>query len=383
MTAASSPSKGVSPIPILLTVRELGSGGIERDVAKLALGIDQKRFTCYVAAYQPEGVRADELKAAGIPVIHLNVPSLKSPQALGAAARLSRFLLQKRIRLVHAWDASAVFTAPLARLLRVPVVLSSVLGDRRLIDLRSQRQFQSTDRLVDAIVVNCEAMRKHLIQDCSVAPDRIELCYNGVNTVEFYPAEEPKPEPVSGAPFVIGAVCVLRVEKQLQLLQEAFAKIAALIPDSKLLLVGSGPELPKLQANSARLGIQDRSIFLPAVSAVAPFLRAMDIFVSCSSSEAFSNSILEAMACGCCVIGSRVGGTPELIVDGERGLLFEPGNAEELASKLTMLIRDPHMRKLLAANAAEFASHNLNMERNVLCMSGIYETMLRKKGAIQ
>jgi glycosyltransferase involved in cell wall biosynthesis len=86
------------------------------------------------------------------------------------------------------------------------------------------------------------------------------------------------------------------------------------------------------------------------------------------------------MACGCCVVGSRVGGTPELIADGERGLLFESGNAEELARKLTMLVEDVQLRKRLAANAAQFASHTLNMARNVECMSGIYETMLRKKG---
>lgn len=379
---ASPLHRGASPVPILLVVRELGSGGIERDVTKLALGIDRNRFTCYVAAYQPEGVRAAELKAAGVPVMHLDVPTLKSPAILRTGAQFGRFLRQKKIRLVHAWDASAVFAVPLARLLRVPVVLSSVLGDRRLIDNRSRKQFQFTDRLVDAIVVNCEAMRKHLIQDCSVAPERIELCYNGVNTAEFHPAEEPKPEPVSGASLVIGAVCVLRVEKALPLLLEAFAKVVPLAPDSKLLLVGSGPELPGLQERSRRLGIQEKCIFLPAVSAVAPFLRAIDIFVSCSYSEAFSNAILEAMACGCCVIGSRVGGTPELIADGDRGLLFESGNAEELACKIAVLIEDPARRKLLAQNAAKFASHELNMERNIRCMSGIYEGMLRKKGVI-
>ncbi len=377
-----SPQSSTSPIPILLVVRELGSGGIERDVAKLALGIDRNRFACYVAAYQPEGVRASELKAAGVPIIHLDIPSFKSHKIIRAGSQFARFLRRKKIRLVHAWDASAVFAVPLARLLRVPVVLSSVLGDRRLLDTRSQKQFRFTDRLVDAIVVNCEAMRKHLIQDYSVPARRIELCYNGVNTSEFYPADHPKPEPVSDACFVIGAVCVLRAEKGLQLLQEAFAKVAHLAPKCKLLLVGSGPELPKLQANSRRLGIQNDCIFMPAVPAVAPFLRAIDIFVSCSSSEAFSNSILEAMACGCCIIGSRVGGTPELIADGERGLLFESGNAEELACKMTMLIKDARLRRLLAAKAAEFAAHDLNMERNVSCMSGIYETMLRKKDAI-
>jgi glycosyltransferase involved in cell wall biosynthesis len=152
------------------------------------------------------------------------------------------------------------------------------------------------------------------------------------------------------------------------------------VPGAKLLLVGSGPELPKLQANASRLGIQEDCIFLPAVSDVAPFLHAIDIFVSCSYSEAFSNSLLEAMACGCCVVGSRVGGTPELIAEGERGLLFESGNVDELAGKLTMLIEDVSLRKRLAASAAEFAARDLNMDRAIQCMSGIYETMLRRKG---
>lgn len=369
-----------SPIPIVLVVRELGSGGIERDVAKLALALDRKRWACFVAAYQPEGVRARELKDAGIPVIHLDVPSLKSLKALRTALKFGWFLRRNKIKLVHAWDSSAVFTVPLARLLRIPVALSSVLGHRSLIDERTRKQFQSTDRLVDAIVVNCEAMRKHLIADYSVPPERIALCYNGVNTAEFFPANVPKPKPVAAAPLVIGAVCVLRVEKNLEILQEAFAGIAARVPGAKLLLVGSGPELRKLQANASRLGIQDDCIFLPAVSNVAPFLHAIDVFVSCSYSEAFSNSLLEAMACGCCAIGSRVGGTPELIADGERGLLFESGNADELARKLTMVIEDVQLRERLAENAAEFAARDLNMERAAACMSSIYETMLRKKG---
>ncbi|HEY7304975.1 MAG TPA: glycosyltransferase family 4 protein [Bryobacteraceae bacterium] len=371
-----------APTPIVLVVRELGSGGIERDVAKLALSLDRSRFCCHVAAYQAEGVRASELRAAGVPILRLDVPNLKSTRALRTAIQFGGFLRKNRIKLVHAWDASVVFAAPLARLLRVPVILSSVLGHRDLLDARSRKQFQSTDRLVDAIVVNCEAMRKHLIQDCSVSPGHIELCYNGVNTGEFYPADVAKPEPVSSASFVIGAVCVLRAEKNLELLQEAFARIAPLVPNSKLLLVGSGPELPKLQANGRRLEIQNHCIFAPAVPAVAPFLRAIDIFVSCSISEAFSNSVLEAMACGCCVVGSRVGGTPELIADGERGLLFESGNVEELVAKLTMLVKDASLRKRLAANAAAFASYSLSMERNVQCMSRIYETMLQQKGVL-
>ena len=89
------------------------------------------------------------------------------------------------------------------------------------------------------------------------------------------------------------------------------------------MIVGSGVELESLQENAGRLGIGDAIDFVPATRDVPDWLRKIDIFVLPSYSEAFSNSLLEAMACGCAVVGSRVGGTPELTGSNEeRGLLF-------------------------------------------------------------
>ncbi len=363
-------------------MRELASGGIERDVTKLAKGLPRHAFTPYVATYKPHGPRYDELRDAGVPILHLDVSSLKSPKTLQAALRFAWFIRRKRIALVHAFDASAVFAVPIARLLRVPVVLSSMLGSRKLLDPKSQKQLRFTDRLVDAVVVNCEALRTHLVQDYSVPSERIELCYNGVDVTEFFPVKDSKPPEIANASFVIGTVCVLRQEKALEILLEAFAKIRNLAANCKLLIVGSGPELQKLQAASAMLTIAEDCVFVPAVSKVAPYMRAIEVFVSSSYSEAFSNSILEAMACGCCVVGSRVGGTPELIADEERGLLFEAGDANDLAQKLTRLIKDPLLRERLAKNAAEFAATRLNMEVAIQRTSEIYGSLLRRKGVL-
>lgn len=370
------------PLPILFVVRELGSGGIERDVTKLAKALPPDAFTPYVATYKPEGPRYDELKDAGVPVFHIKLSSLKSPKAIAASIQFGRFVREKRFRVVHAFDPSAFFAVPLARLLRVPAVLSSVLGSRELLDANSRKRVRRTDRMVDAVVVNCEAMRKHLVEDYSVPRERIELCYNGVDVTEFYPATDPKPPEIVHAPLVIGTVCVLRPEKALGILLEAFAKTRNLVPNSKLLIVGSGPELQKLQATSGALGIADDCVFVPAVPKVARNMRAIDIFVSSSYSEAFSNSILEAMACGCCVVGSRVGGTPELIADEERGLLFKSGEVDDLAQKLRRLIENPLLRRHLALKAAEFARTSLNMDKAVQRSIEIYESILRRKGAL-
>ena len=371
------------PVPILLTVRELNCGGIERDVTKIALNIDRSRFEPHVASYQAEGMRFEELSRAGIPFLHVPFSSLKSPTALSAAMRVRRYIREHGICLVHAYDPSAVFVAPIAKALRVPAILSSTVSNRDLRDKRTLRLVRWTDRIVDTVVVNCEAMRRHMIDDEHMPSERIELCYNGVDTAEFYPATARKPAPVADASFVIGTVCVLRQEKALDLLQEAFARIRHIKPGMKLLIVGSGPELPRLEANARRLGVQDDSLFVPATPLVAQYLRGLDIFVSCSNSEAFSNAILEAMACGCCVVGSRVGGTPELIGEDERGLLFHPGDVGDLAEKLTALLASEPLCRELGARAAEFAKTKLNIEIASQRMAEIYETVLWRKTAMR
>jgi glycosyltransferase involved in cell wall biosynthesis len=144
--------------------------------------------------------------------------------------------------------------------------------------------------------------------------------------------------------------------------------------------VGSGPELAKLRDNAARLGITDSIVFIPATRDVATWMRAIDIFVLPSYSEAFSNSLLEAMACGCSVVGSRIGGTPELIgADEDRGFLFESGNAGELAAKLARLITEDGLRKNLASRAAAFVRENLTIEIAAQRTAAIYEKLLERK----
>jgi glycosyltransferase involved in cell wall biosynthesis len=105
--------------------------------------------------------------------------------------------------------------------------------------------------------------------------------------------------------------------------------------------------------------------------------------VSCSHSEAFSNALLEAMACGCCVVGSRVGGTPELIGENQRGLLFEKGSVDDLADQLSRLMTNAILRKSLAEKAAEHARTELTMEVNVRRNMQIYDSLLERKKVVR
>ncbi len=367
------------PVPVLLMARELDQGGVERDVVKIAMHLDPLLWKPHVASFANRGLRYDELIAAGIPVLHVPLRSLFSRSAFPAFSVLWKYLRANAIQVVHSYDASGIFGLLAARMARVPVAITSQLSYRDILDSRTRMLLRMTDPFADAVVVNCEAIRRYMRDDENVRDERIELCYNGVETSVFFPAAAARPAALPGNGLVVGTVCALRAEKNLKLLQEAFSRVAHMDPEMKLVMVGSGQELAALQANAVRLAITDRSVFVPATKDVAAWMRAIDIFVLPSYSEAFSNSLLEAMACGCSVAGSRVGGTPELIGENERGLLFESNNAGDLASKLEALIADPVLRAANAERAVRFVRERLTIEIAARRTGEIYTKLLERR----
>src|SRR6185369_5785333 len=146
-----------------------------------------------------------------------------------------------------------------------------------------------TDRLVSGVVVNCEAMRRHLLEDEGVSAGRIQLCYNGIDTTRFFPSPVPRPPILADASAVIGCACVLRPEKGLPTLIDAFHLVRPHFPRTKLVLVGSGPMRSALEEQARSLGLSESVVFVPAQADVAVWMRSMDIFVLPSLSEALSN----------------------------------------------------------------------------------------------
>jgi glycosyltransferase involved in cell wall biosynthesis len=165
---------------------------------------------------------------------------------------------------------------------------------------------------------------------------------------------------------------VWRHEKDLPTLLEAFAACASQEPHLFLLLVGGGPEGERLKTHAARLGILDRCTFEPEVADVVPWMSAIDIYVLPSLSEALPNSLIEAMACGCACVASRVGGIPEIIDDGQSGLLFEGGNSAQLADRLRQLVSDASMRQRFRQRAVEKVETRFSLDAAATRLTSIY-----------
>jgi glycosyltransferase involved in cell wall biosynthesis len=362
----------------MLMARELGPGGTERQLTELARSLDPSRFEVHVGCFA-EGIRADELRRQGIPILCLQVNSFKKPSALSGASQLISYFRKHKIRLVHTFDYPLnCFGVPLARAIRVPVVLSSQRADRRLIPRAYLKMIRVTDRLVSGIVVNSEAVRSEMIGTERIAPSLLHLCYNGIDTNAFHSERRRRVPPLKAASLVIGVLCVLRPEKDLVTLVEAFARVAAQNRNLRLAIVGSGPELARLESLAQELCVLDQCVFQPAVSDVSSWLKSIDIFVLPSISEALSNSLMEAMACGCACIASRTGGNPELIRDEETGLLFEPGNSENLAGKLSRLLNDADLRSQLSQAGSRVIHDGFSLGASVKRMEEIYTGCFRK-----
>ncbi len=373
------------PIPVLLMARELGQGGSERQLVEIAKALDRSRFAVHVGCFRPEGFRSAELASEGIPIVRFPVYSLQSFSAVRGAWQLGRYIRRHGIRLVHAFDTPMnCFAVPAAWVFRAPVVISSQRAARGLSSRPEQFVLRVTDHLVDAIVVNCEAMRRHMVEDEGVRAERLRTCYNGLDTARFRPLPKQRPPALAGASLVIGVVCALRPEKGLPTLVEAFAKVVSSGPSDlrsglRLAIVGSGSMLETLQTMSVELGVQDRCHFEPSTADVTAWLRAIDIFVLPSLSEALSNSLMEAMACGCAVVASAVGGNPELVSDGTNGLLFQAGDAADLADRLERLIVDEDLRTRFGAESSNRVRQHFSREASVRRMEEIYKELLKSK----
>jgi len=355
-------------------VRELNLGGSERQMAEIAKALDRSRFDPRVGCFRPAGIRADDLRAAGVPIVHFPVPSLASVKG---ALRIAAYIRKQRIRLVHTFDTPAnLYGVPAARLGGSAVVVSSQRVDRALWPAVYRHGLRITDRLVDGIVVNCEFLRRHMRDEEKAPAGLIHLCYNGIDTHAFQPACGARPDALRDAALVVGVVCGLRPEKGLHTLLDAFAAVRGLVPGMKLAIVGSGPCLAALQDHARALGIFPDCVFEPGTPRVADWLHAINIFVLPSLSEALSNALMEAMACGCCVAASRVGGNPELVAHGETGMLFEPRDAVGLAEVLRLLVRDPVRRGELASNAARLIHSRFSLAAAARRMGEIYTALL-------
>lgn len=212
---------------------------------------------------------------------------------------------------------------------------------------------------------------------------QVDLVYNGADPQRFRPAQKEQVRTRLGLP-VSGKLVLflgnLVAIKNVSLLLESFAQLA--LPDVRLCLVGDGELRASLEARAKELGISEHCLFAGRCphDDVPLWLSAADCLVIPSQMEGFPTILPEAMLCRLPIIATAVGGIPEVILDGDTGVLVPPGDAAALSRALDRVLGSPEDADTMAARAQSFAREHLTWDANARAVVSVYQDLLRSFG---
>lgn len=353
-------------ILILTDTAILGAGGSERFLRNLLQHVP--RGACEVDVLQlaaPPATPVATLDARNVHLLHRPIGAIYGPAGLATLLKVRQMVRRGHYDVVHSQHEKSDL---------INALLPHGRGAPRLLSNRRDMGFQKTarirwlmrklDRRFDRIVAPSRAILEALPHARAA---RMTCIPNGVDTRRFAPVGPAMRtrlrEELGCAPdeLVVGCVAGLHPVKRHVDLIDAFARLHAQLPQSRLLLVGEGRMRDALETRIAALGLHGTVRLIGERRDISRVLPAFDLFALVSESEGMSNAILEAQSCGLPVVATRVGGNPEL-VSTDCGVLVESKDPTALAQALLELLPDSIRRIRLgaAARARVCARHSLH-----------------------
>jgi glycosyltransferase involved in cell wall biosynthesis len=212
-----------------------------------------------------------------------------------------------------------------------------------------------TRRLPDRVICVSDAVKQTVMDRERIEEDRIEVIRNGV---EPFPdivnetAETRKALGLEWNQLVVGMVANFnRSVKGVSRFLDAVPEIAREVPSARFLLLGRGKEENALREKARALGIESIVLFAGFKPDIHRYYAIMDVSVLTSFSEGLSITLLESMRCGIPIVATRVGGNPEVVVDGVTGYLVPAGDVPAFASRTVELLRDKELRRRMGEEA--------------------------------
>ena len=360
------------------TIWSLGDGGMERGLLNIVNRADQAEFSHVILCLGEAGPLANRVRSPNCRVVELKKTFGNDPRL---PLRIAAWARHFRLDILHArgWP-TLVETALAARVARVRRTVYGFHGKtmeelkgkslrRRLVEMVFMR-------LYSRIVTLTDSMKADIADACHLDPARVLVIPNGVDIEVFRPHRDRRRLraefglPVNG--LIVGNVARLDPVKNHTILFRALSRLRCIGMEVFLLLIGDGPERARLEREIREAGLTPWVHLLGQTDRVSDLLNCMDIYVQPSFYEGFSNTVLEAMACGLPVVAARTGGTVDLLRAGENGYLFDPRDDEGL-SMLLLALKDKARRQTMGMHARKQAIERFRLTT----MTQGYEQMYR------
>lgn len=378
-TTTSSAAPPVRRIRVLQVTHDLGVGGLPRVVETLCRTIDPARYEVSVLCLNDEGPLADTLRASGIPVHLLHRP-VRGPD-YRSSLRVAAFLRDGRFDVVHSHNTQPLLDAAVGTLLAGRPVLVHTDHAR---DFPDRWRYMILEHLAAWRAFRVVGVSQHTTENLHrwerIPRRKLVTIPNGIDERLFAtPVDREAVRASLGVPADVPVALFgsrLEAQKDVATLLEAFARLRPRHPTLQLVIAGEGSQRSALERRRDELGLGAAVHFVGVRLDMPDLLRACDLFVLSSVWEGLPMVILEALAAGCPIVATAVGGVPSAVVDGTTGLLVPPGDPEALAGGIGRMLEDVTLRERCAAEgrrvfAARFSARAMARQYEALYESGL------------
>ena len=314
--------------------------------------------------------------AEGMELIQL---APRTEMDLSAAWRLSRVVKQLRPDIIHAHDAHGIAMASLALSLGASSTKGrsapALVAARRLDFHLGRNSFSRwKHRQVDCFIAASEAIRQMLLAD-GVPADHTVTVHDGIDVDRVVAAPPVNVHEAFWLPHqapVVGNVAALVPHKGQRYLIEAAHLVVREVPDARFVILGEG-ELRESLERQVREYHLEKHVLLPGFRTdVLGCIKGFDLFVLSSVTEGLGTALLDAMACSRAIAATRAGGIPEVVVDGENGLLVPPRDHAAMARAIVRLLNDQAVRRHMVEAGLSRVRSRFTVERMVVETADVY-----------
>jgi glycosyltransferase involved in cell wall biosynthesis len=373
------------PISVLMFSNAIVRAGAEEHILELLRGLDRRLFRLHLAC--PDVLL--EKYGNDIPGdVHVTPIMLDRISDIRGAIRLAKILRQEQIDVLHShMFRASLFASPLGKLCSVPVIIETThvretwrkgwLKSKFFID-------RAVSHFIDRYIAVSEANARYLIEQKRIPATKVSVIQNGCSIERVDPSKA-RPQGIreslgySKDDLILIAVARLEPQKGHRVLLDALALLRDEFPNIRLICLGTGALQEELAQKTRELGMEDIVRFVGFHSNVGDWLAAADIGVLPSFYEGLPLTAVETLAAGVPLVATAVDGTPEVVRDGETGLLVPPGDPAAMAGAISRLASEPELRHRLAQAGRKWVLQRFTIQRQIEQTSNLYLAEWRRR----
>lgn len=367
---------------ILFLISSAGYYGAENMLVSLAGSLRALGHDCVLGILtNAQGTYRDLAEAARKQRLNVELIPCAGRFDWSAISRIRQLAKQYDVDVLHPQGYKSDFYAFASTFCdRRALVATSHNWPSRSVEMRA---YAALDRQIltkfDRVVVVADQVRERLLR-AGVAKHRTALILNGVNVARFTNSPATLRTELKLSGHIVGFVGRLVTEKGGTTLLQAAQQILKAMPDTTFVFVGDGPCRSEWEASATHMGIQSNVVFVGSRSDMPGVYASIDVMVLPSLVEAMPMCLLEAMASAKSIVATRVGAIPEMVDDGQTGLLVAPSDAGDLARAIVRVLDDRRLRARLGYNARISAIRNYSSEVMANNYIAVYESVLAVHG---